>query len=179
MGATVNNSGGGEEDIKLRLNKARRTFRRMNQVWNSAKFSRTTKIRLYNTLVIPVLLYGAETWKMTKSNNTELDVFQGKCLRRILKIFWPKTISNDDLLTKSNCGKLSIEVMRRRWRWLGHVLRGDKENHCNTALTWAPEGKRKRGRPKINWRRTVEKERDQMGWTSWSQARKATGDREN
>ena len=80
----LNNSGGGEEDIKLRLNIARRTFRQMNQVWNSVKFSRTTKIRLYNTLVIPVLLYGAETWKMTKRNNNEIDVFQGKCLRRII-----------------------------------------------------------------------------------------------
>ena len=64
----MNNSDGGEEDIKLRLSKARNIFRKMNKIWSSAKFSKTTKTRLYNTLVVPVLLYGAETWKMTKSN---------------------------------------------------------------------------------------------------------------
>ena len=87
LGATVNNSGGGEEDIKLRLNKARRTFRRMNQVWNSAKFSRTTKIRLYNTLVIPVprcLYYYTEQkhgkWpKVTTPNSmfSKVNVWEG------------------------------------------------------------------------------------------------------
>ena len=50
---TVNNSGGGEEDI--RLSKARNIFRKINKIWSSAKFSKTTKIRLqYNTLVVPV-----------------------------------------------------------------------------------------------------------------------------
>ena len=65
LGAAVNNSGGGEEDIKLRLGKARNIIIKMNKIRNSAKFSRTTKTRLYNTLVglIPVLLYGAESGK--------------------------------------------------------------------------------------------------------------------
>ena len=84
LGATVNNSGGGEEDTKLRLNKARNIFRKINKIWSSAKFSKTI---IQHT--VPVLLYGAETWKMTKSNETEIDVFQGKCLRRIFKIYWP------------------------------------------------------------------------------------------
>ena len=38
------------------------------------------------------------------------------------------------------------------------------------ALTWTPEGKRKRGRPKETWRRTAMKEREAMGWRSWNQA---------
>ena len=57
----MNNSGGGEEDIKVRLSKARNIFRKMNKIWSSAKFSKATKTRLYNTLVVPVLLYGANT----------------------------------------------------------------------------------------------------------------------
>ena len=38
------------------------------------------------------------------------------------------------------------------------------------ALTWTPEGKRKRGRPRETWRRTAIKEREAMGWRSWNQA---------
>ena len=58
-------------------------------------------------------------------------------------------------------------MKRRRWKIIGDVLRKDRENECNVALTWAPEGKRKRGRPKTTWRRTVEKEREEAEWRTW------------
>ena len=60
---------------------------------------------------------------------------------------------------------------------IGHILRQDRDNHNNTAMTWAPEGKRKRGRPKTTWRRTVEKERREAGWKSWDEARVTAADR--
>ena len=47
-------------------------------------------------------------------------------------------------------------LMRRRWRWIGHVTR-QEASIAKTAMHWTPEGKRQRGRPKITWRRTVEK----------------------
>ena len=48
-----------------------------------------------------------------------------------------------------------------------------------TALGWAPEGKRARGRPKTTWRRTVERERNQAGWGTWNTAKAAAQDRNN
>ena len=50
----------------------------------------------------------------------------------------------------------------RRWRWIGHVTR-QEASIAKAALHWTPEGKRTRGRPKITWRRTVEKEIKEMG----------------
>jgi len=44
---------------------------------------------------------------------------------------------------------ISKRVVRRRWTWLGHVLRMDHHSHPRIALTWVPEGKRKRGRPRV------------------------------
>jgi len=52
-------------------------------------------------------------------------------------------------------------LMRRRWRWIGHVTR-QEVFIAKTALHWTPEGKSNRGRPKITWRRTVEKEIKEM-----------------
>ena len=52
---------------------------------------------------------------------------------------------------------------RRRWNWLGHILRREDEDDCKTALGWQPEGGRARGRPKTTWRRTVEKKRNEAG----------------
>jgi len=53
---------------------------------------------------------------------------------------------------------ISCEVRRRRWNWLGHILRREGANDCFTALGWTPEGQRARGRPKTTWRRMVEKD---------------------
>ena len=52
---------------------------------------------------------------------------------------------------------------------IGHILREDQENDENVALivTWAPEGRWKKGRPRTTWRRTVEKERKEGVWSSW------------
>ena len=61
---------------------------------------------------------------------------------------------------------------------IGYVLRQDRGNDCNIAVTWAPEGKRKRGRPKTTWRRTVERERGEAGWRTWEKVRSEAADRE-
>jgi len=43
--------------------------------------------------------------------------------------------------------------------------------YCMVAIEWQPEGRRKPGQPKITWRRAVEKERRQEGWSSWAKVR--------
>ena len=177
LGATVCKQGGGEEDIKATLGKARGAFVKLKRVWSSSSMSKRTKIRLYKTLVKPVLMYGCETWKMNESDAKKIDVFQNRCLRRVMKIKWKDKISNRELLERANVEKLSEEVRRRRWRFIGHILRQQPDNDCVTALTWTPEGRRKRGRPKTTWRRTVEKERSKAGWQSWSEVRTAAQDR--
>jgi len=73
---------------------------------------------------------------------------------------------------------ISCEVRRRRWNWLGHILRREGVNDCLTALGWTPEGQRARGRPKTTWRRTVEKERNKAGWKSWEVAKAVARNRE-
>ena len=132
---------------------------------------------MFNSLVKPVLLYGSETWKMTEGDNRMVDTFLFKCMRHILKIYWPYVVSNEEILKRTASVRLSQEIQTRRWRWIGHVLRMEQESDCMTALTWQPEGKRKRGRPRTTWRRTVEQERNQLGWRTWKKARRVAADR--
>ena len=61
--------------------------------------------------------------------------------------------------------------------WLGHVLRMDYHSHPRSALTWVPEGKRKRGRPRETWRRTIERELKENGLGTWAVAASAVEDR--
>ena len=177
LGATVTPEGGGMGDMKNRLSKARNTFTRLKKIWSSNNIRRKTKLQLYKTLVLPVLLYGSETWKINKGDNKMIDTFQNKCLRKIMKIKWEDRVRNEDLLIRTKMKPISEEVSRRRWKFIGHTLRQDPTSDCNIALTWAPEGRRKRGRPKTTWRRTVEKERADAGWRSWNETRVAAADR--
>ena len=103
--------------------------------------------------------------------NRKLDILMFKCLRWILKIRWPYVVSNEEILKRTKVMKISDEVKTRRWKWIGHVLRMKDDNNCLTALSWKHEGRRKVGRLRTTWRRTVEKERKERGWRSWDEAR--------
>ena len=138
---------------------------------------RSTKLKLFKTLVRPVLLYGCEAWKLTVAEEKKLDRFQFTCLRRILRVWWPQRIRNDTISQITGVRKISDEIRRRRWNWIGHVLRKDRNDDCMVVMGCQPERKRKVGRPKITWRRIVERKCRQERWTSWAEARTAAKDR--
>ena len=93
LGSKMATSGDGEE-IRARLSKASQAFASLRNTWKSHNISTETKIRLFKSNVLSTLLYGAESWKMTKTISHKLEVFQNRCLRRILRISWPNTISD-------------------------------------------------------------------------------------
>ena len=177
LGASVTKDGGGTAAIQKRIALASATFNKLSKVWSDRDIGRKTKATLFKTLVLSVLLYGCETWKLTKGEEKKLDTFQAKCLRRIFRIRWQQHITNQKILEMADANKVSDEVRRKRWTWIGHVLRKHPTSDCAVALGWTPEGKRRRGRPKTTWRRTVEKERDGQGWNSWERARQVAQDR--
>ena len=176
-GCILYDGGGAEEDIKSRLGKARGAFNKLVKIWRSGQLSKNTKIRIFKSNVIAVLLYGCEIWRMTKRDEAKLDTFLHKCLRRILRIYWPMRVTNEEVRKQARTCTISEQIRRRRWCWIGHVLRMDHHQNPRIALTWAPEGKRRRGRPRETWRRTVEGERLKMGFATWMEAVTAAGNR--
>ena len=72
--------------------------------------SKKTKIRIFKSNVLSVLLYAAESWKVTKEICHMLEVFQNKCLRRILHIFWPNKIIHAELHDRTGMLPISLEI---------------------------------------------------------------------
>jgi hypothetical protein len=177
LGSVVTHNGGAGSDIRSRLNKARNAFRMMNNIWRSQQYSMKTKLKLYQSCILSTLLYGCECWRMNEMHLTKISVFHTKSLRRIMRIFWPNTISNDELLAQCHQESMKTIIMRRRWKWIGHVLRKESTSITRVALHWTPEGRRKRGRPKNTWRRTVEGEMKTMNHT-WGTIQKLAQDRQ-
>ena len=125
LGGLVTKWGGADEDMLSRIGKARYAYHNLKSVWNSSQYRRRTKIKIFETNVLSVLLYGCETWKMNRYNEKRIDIFVQKCLRRILKIYYPNMISNDELYKLAKVQKVTDTIKYRRRRYLGHILRQD------------------------------------------------------
>ena len=69
-GAQVMRDGGGTQDIKNRTALANASFTRLNKIWSARGIGRKTKATLFKTLVVSVLLYSCETWKLRRRSLT-------------------------------------------------------------------------------------------------------------
>jgi hypothetical protein len=76
----------------------------------------------------------------------------------MLRIWWPRSISNKDLWKATGQEDVNLEIRKRKFRWIAHTLRKDYGETPKATLQWNPQGNRKRGRPKNSWRRLVTKE---------------------
>lgn len=65
---------------------------------------------------------------------------------------------NLDLWKRTRAEPIAKSIRRRKWQWIGHILRGEQGAVEKQALNWKPQGKRKRRRPKATWRISMEKE---------------------
>ncbi|RUS71656.1 hypothetical protein EGW08_020580 [Elysia chlorotica] len=112
-----------------------------------------------------VLLYGSETWGTTKTNTTKLQTFINRCLKYIFKVRWPQTISNEELWRRTEQTPIDIQIKKRKWGLIGHTLRKPPTDITRQSLEWNPQGKRKVGRPKQTWRRSMKAEIRSAGRT--------------
>ena len=165
LGSIINKEGGTKEDVNNRLKKARAAFSMLSKIWRSTNIRTNTKIRIFNSNVKSVLFYGSESWSLTKKLESKIQVFINNCLRKILKIFWPQVISNVDLWNLTNQPPVHAQIMKRKYGWIGHTLRRPTFEVHREALTWELAGSRRRGAPRLTWRRKLISELSEIGKT--------------
>ncbi|VDP40423.1 unnamed protein product [Schistosoma curassoni] len=86
LSSIIDEHGGSDADVKARIGKARAAYSQLKNIWNSKQLSTNTKVRIFNTNVKTVLLYGVETWRTTKAIIQKIHVLISSCLRKILQI---------------------------------------------------------------------------------------------
>jgi len=171
LGSAVNSSNNTSAEIERRITLANRCFFGLKRQLSSRALSRKTKVTLYKTLIIPVLLYGAEAWTLQKSDELSLGRFERKVLR---KIFGPVCIEgvwrrrfNDELYELYGDMHLCRRLRIQRLRWLGHVERQDEDAPAHKIFDSTPSGQRGRGRPRMKWRTQVEADLNLLGVQNW------------
>ena len=176
LGSVVDHQGGTDRDVTARIGKARAAFVMLKNIWASGGISMRTKLRIFDSNVKSVLLYGCETWRTTQTMQRKIQTFFNTCLRRIYKIQWQEKIRNEDLWERAGQEPVAKQILRRKWGWIGHTLRKPASSTTRQALNWNPQGKRKRGRPRNSWRRDTEAELKQQV-TNWSGMTRAAQNR--
>ena len=144
---------GNDEGITNRKNLATSASMKVNQISVRGIYIRLEeRLQLYNSIVKSVLLYNSETWGLTKSAIKNLNSCRRKQLRIVLNIRHPHHITNKAVYEICKTEPLSLEVLMRRWRYLGHVLRLDRNTPAAKAMKFyfiKIEGSKKfRGRPR-------------------------------
>jgi len=167
LGGFFNTEGDGcSLEINRRIIMATRCFYGLQKLMRSKTLSKNSKLTLYKTLVIPVLMYGAETWTMTKKDENQLGVFERKILRMIVG---PKYVNgiwrrkyNAELYEEYGERDIVEKIKIQRLRWLGHVARMDDSCTTKKVFDAKPQGPRSRGKPRLRWKDSVESDVKRM-----------------
>nr|VZI45850.1 unnamed protein product [Spirometra erinaceieuropaei] len=97
LGSTLSLNTKIDDEVANRISKASQAFGRLQStVWNRHGLQLSTKLKMYKAVILPTLLYGAETWTMYAKQARRLNHFHLSCLRRILRLKWQDRIPDTD-----------------------------------------------------------------------------------
>jgi hypothetical protein len=139
------------------------------KIFSSLLF-RNVKIKIYRTIILPVVLYGCETWSLTLREECRLRVFENRVLRRI---FGPKgdevtgewrRIHNEELYALYSSPNIICVIKSRKLRGAGHVARMGERRGAYRVLVEKPERRRPLGRPMRRWEDNIKMGLREVGW---------------
>ncbi|KAJ4434421.1 hypothetical protein ANN_22983 [Periplaneta americana] len=133
LGATLTNINDTREEIKHRINMGNACYYSVEKLLSSSLLSKNLKVRIYKTVILPVVLYSCETWTLTLREEHWLRVFENKVLRKMFGAKrdeatgeWRK-LHNTELHALYSSPDIIRNIKSRRLRWAGHL--GNPEMH--------------------------------------------------
>jgi hypothetical protein len=137
-----------QEEIKSRLNSGNACYHSVQSLLSSRLLSRNVKVIIYKTIIMPVVLYGCETWSLTLREEHRLRAFENRVIRII---FGPKRdevtgewrkLHNEELHNLYSSPAIIRQIKSRQIMWAGHVARMGEDRKLYKVSVGKPEGKR-------------------------------------
>ena len=138
-------------EIKRRLLLVRKVMTNLDSIFKSRDITLPTKGFLVKAMVLPVVIYGHESWTVKKAEHRRIDAFELWCWRRLLRVSWTARRSNQSILKEISPG-CSLEglMLKLKLQYFGHLMqRADSLE--KTLMLGRIEGRRRRGRQKMRW----------------------------
>jgi len=131
--------------------------------------SKNLKIKIYRTIILPVVLYGCETWSLKLREERKLRLFENMVLRRIFgsrrdEVMgeW-RRLHNEELNDLYSSSNIVRVIKSRRMRWAGHVARMGEARGVYRVLVGKPKEKRPLGRPRRRWVDNIRMDLQEVG----------------
>jgi len=171
LGTTLTHQNSIPEEIKSRLRSGNACYHSVQNLVPSRLLSKNLKIKIYiyRTIILPVVLYGYETWVLTLREERKLRVFDNMVLRRIsgprrdeVKGEW-RRLHNEELNDLYSSPNIVRVIKSRRMRRAGHVAHMGEERGVYRVLVGKPEGQRPLGRPRCRWVDNIRMDLQEVG----------------
>ena len=126
LGSKVTADGDCSHEIKRRLLLGRKVMTNLDSIFKSRDITMPGKVRLVKAMVFPVVMYGCESWTVKKAEQQRIDAFELWYWRRLLRVPWTATRSNQSFLKETN----------QSWVFIGKT-----DAEAETPILWPLDAK--------------------------------------
>ncbi|XP_063904758.1 uncharacterized protein LOC135123812 [Zophobas morio] len=173
----LSSNGNQEVEIKARIESAARLYHSIkNTLIGKREISRKVKMSVYRAVFTPILIFGSESWTVTKKIKSQIQSMEMKFLRRVMGITKMDRIRNVEVRKELDIEPIVNKIERNQLRWYGHLIRMDRETPVKSVWESRVQHKRPRGRPTVTWNENIEKILQQKG-VGWAEARMLAKDK--
>ena len=144
-GSKITADGYCNHEIKRCLLLGRKAMTNLDSILKSRDITLLTKLHLVKAMVFPVVMYGCECWTIKKAERQRIDAFELWCGRRLLRVPWTASRSNQSIL-KEISPEYSLEglILKLKLQYFGHPMRRI-DSFEKTLMLRKIEGRRRRG----------------------------------
>ena len=163
LGSVIADEGGTEKAVRQRVKDGWQKWREVSGVTLDKKIPLKLRMKIYKSVLRPVLLYGAETWSLRKKEEGILERTEMRMVRWIAGISLLERRQSEDI--RRMCGICNIKEKAReaRLRYFGHVKRREEDEPVKKAMRVEVRGRRSVGRQRIRWRDVTRSDMNKLG----------------
>ena len=157
LGSILSSKADIDSEVNHRLSCASGAYAKLRtRVFDDRDLRAQTKLLVYRAVILPTLLYGAESWTTYSRHLRALELFHQRALRKILRINWEDRRTNSSILEETNMPSITTIIMQYQLRWTGHVIRMPNNRLPNQILySQLKEGQRAPGGPKKRFKDNI------------------------
>ena len=144
-GSKITADGDCSHEIKRRLLLGRKVITNLDSIFKNIDITLPMKVCLVKAMVFPVVMYGCESWTVKKTEHQRIDAFELWCWRRLLRVPWTASRSNQSILKETSPG-CSLEglMLKLKLQYFGHLMRR-VDSLEKTLMLGGVGGRRRRG----------------------------------
>ena len=150
-GSKITADGDCSHKIKKRLLLGKKVMTNLDSIFKSRDITLPTKLRLVKAMAFPVVMYGCESWTVTKTEHPRIDAFELWCWRRLFRVPWTARRSNQSILKEMSPG-ISLEgmMLKLKLQSFGHLMRR-VDSLEKSLMLGGIGGRRRRGQQRMRW----------------------------